>query len=63
MGFSRDGGAYTIARLLATRLASKDLGSQTLRRKPDKTPIRRQLGRHAWRNFSPEIIQNGRKQQ
>jgi len=42
MGFSRDGGAYTIAPLLATRLgrramASKDLGSQALRRKPDKT--------------------------
>jgi hypothetical protein len=43
MGFSRDGGAYTIARWLATRLgrrslAWKDLGSQAVRRKPDKNP-------------------------
>jgi hypothetical protein len=49
MGFPRDGGAYTIAPLLATRpgrrdLASKDLGSQALRRKPDKT----RFGNNSW---------------
>jgi hypothetical protein len=43
MGFSRDGGAYTIALPLTIRLALKDLGSEALRRKPGQNPTPQQF--------------------
>jgi hypothetical protein len=43
MTFSRDGGAYTIALSLATRLALKDLGFEAAHRKSDQNLALRQF--------------------